>query len=124
MVDTTDQSRVLAIEMVLSSAPVRSFEREGKWSAETLAEWCKSEPSSRFLGFSRTLLPARVGTVGYCSFTAGGAADTEYRLMRSSVLPLARMTRGGSVESGLGTGDRARDRIAEACASNKNVSTN
>jgi hypothetical protein len=78
MVETTDQSRVLEMEISLSSPAASSLLREGKLRAVMLAEWCNNDPSSRFLGFSRILFPANVGTEGYSSVTAGGAAAREY----------------------------------------------
>ena len=75
MVDTTDQSLVLVTDMVLSSAPARSLERVGKCRVDILEEWWSKEPSLRFLGFSRILLPAKVGIDGDFSYTTGGDAD-------------------------------------------------
>ena len=74
-VDTTDQSLVRVTDMVLSSAAASSFERVGKYRADMLAEWWSNDPSSRFFGFSRILLPARVGMDGNLSLTTGGEAD-------------------------------------------------
>lgn len=52
MVERTVQSLVRDTAMVLSSAPDSSFDFVGKYRAFTLAAWWRSDPISRFLGFS------------------------------------------------------------------------
>jgi hypothetical protein len=55
-----------------------------------LEEWWRSDPSSRFFGFSKILFPARVETEGNRSLTRGGDEDREYKLILSSEPPLAK----------------------------------
>lgn len=49
MVDRTVQSRVRAMARVLSEEAERSLVREGKCREVTVEEWCRREPSSRFV---------------------------------------------------------------------------
>ena len=54
-------------------------------------------------------IPVKLGSLGVFE-GAGGAVESEYRLMRSSVAPVASVILDVSSERG----DRARQRIAEA----------
>lgn len=91
-------------------------------------EWCIREPRVRFVGFEATGFGWRVGR-GMGVFDDdlvkrddgfGGMVDKVYRFMRSSVLPVARVTRGDMLD----IGERARHLIADAWALKRNVSAN
>jgi hypothetical protein len=60
------------------------------------------------------------GTVTY----EGACADIWYRFIRSSVLPLARITFCCCFGTGAEGGESAKQRIAVVCALNRNVSAN
>lgn len=118
IVDSTVQSLVRDMAIVLSSAEDNSLDLVGKYSAVMLDEWWSNEPSSRFFGFSKTVVPASFEPIG------GGAVDRLYKLIRSSVLPLARMILRECSSVDAEGGEIARQRIAEECALKRNVSAN
>ena len=123
MVDSTVQSLVRDMAIVLSSAEDNSLDLVGKHSAVMLDEWWSNDPSSRFFGFSKTVVLASVG-IGVFEPMGGGAVDRLYRLIRSSVLPLARMTFWECLSVDAEGGEIARQRIADECALKRNVSAN
>ena len=123
MVDSTVQSLVRDMAIVLSSAEDNSLDLVGKYSAVMLDEWWSNDPSSRFFGFSKTVVLASVG-IGVFEPMGGGAVDRLYRLIRSSVLPLARMTFWECLSVDAEGGEIARQRIADECALKRNVSAN
>lgn len=118
IVERAVQSRVRVMAIVLSSAALRSFARVGKYRAVMLEEWWRREPSSLFLEFSVIEIPVRLGILAAIFDGAGGAVEREYRLMRSSVAPVANVTLFVSSDRG----DTAKQRIADACALKRNVS--
>ena len=123
IVDSTVQSLVRDMAIVLSSAEDNSLDLVGKYSAVMLDEWWSNEPSSRFFGFSKTVVPASAGIGGFEPI-GGGAVDRLYKLIRSSVLPLARMTFWECLSVDAEGGEIARQRIADECALKRNVSVN
>lgn len=91
MEDNKDQSLVLVTAIVESSAADMSFDLVGKHNAETEDAWCRRAPSSLFCEFSLVARPFNDGNLALDEL-AGGCAERWYRLIRSSVLPLAKMT--------------------------------
>jgi len=71
IVDSTVQSRVRRMAMVLSSDADINFDRVGKYNALMLEEWWRREPISRFLGFSITVFPAKFGRAGFAPAFGG-----------------------------------------------------
>jgi hypothetical protein len=124
IVDSRLQSLVLVTAMVLSSLADSSFPRVGKASCVTVLLWCRRVPSSRFSGFSRMGRGATEDNILWPSavLVDGGCAERLYTLMRSSVAPVASRTFCVWPWTGAEGGDRARHRMAEACAVNRKES--
>ena len=122
MEERSVQSREREMAMVLSSAALKSFDLDGKWSFVTALSWWTRFPSERLRGFSDVLLAIRDGgTVGgfeVCDLD-GAVVEMLYRFTRSSELPVARMRFPLSV-----AGERAIHRIEEVWAAKRNVSEN
>ena len=116
MEERTVQSRVREMAIALSSAALKSFDFVGKCRRVTARSWWFRLPSERFFGFSDVDVLSKLGGIAFDPF-GGGVVDRLYRFIRSSELPVAKVRLLDSVG-----GDRARQRMDEACAAKRKVS--